>query len=937
MINYKDFNFNNILDRTDLVFCPYIASLDIQYSHYLPYLWTFCFDSTGEVVFGRSFNDLIEFLEIMRDKMHFSDTHKLVIIVPNLSEFFGNTKKILSYDPEPFVAKSSSEILLAQIYGCYQLHCYYQYSEKKLDDELKLYGIYIPDINHDNLSSLCTLEPDEENYSANRVLYICNIMRMELDMKYQALVNRLPLTKTARITRLIKQEQRRQSNDCNCNIEKQIIKMSPFASKYGMEAILPFLYKAFFGGVSFYEDNVLDKSFDDVYNADLTSAYNSAMILHKFPMSVFKEIPPPSSIRDLIGNKYKNYAMLIAFTVEKIEVKPESIPFLPSMLRHSYQSFCNEDEPTKIEETSGGARIKKAENLTLVLTDVDFKLLIDNYVITGIKIHTIYAARYGYLPDYILKIIIRMYSDKFEAKKRKLALEKIGKLDFIAEAEYDNIKSEIARLYGIFTQSPYIIKYAFNCEAKEAKIIDKEFVSEDKKYSPVLYQWGVWTTAHVRSEILKIRKILKSAPKELQIRILSGDTDCVNFSGDAKNIISIYNKSVKDKIIKRAIAIGDAGAGEAGGHLRIPGGAVLHHVDVLRLPAGEDGLCGHHQGVLGDVGPEGDVGEHAGEQTGNLRRHHQGDGVELGLDIGRPLHGADGGGEALARRADADIGQVADGELRHQRLRHGDRHLHLVRPVDHRQGQGVGDEAVLHRVHGHQRPGDGGDDVASGVHVLQSQIQLLQAAFGVLDAGLQLGEGGVPPGHGGAVVQLRLVHLQLGGGADLKEGAGVLHVVRRQLNLFVQNRLLVLIALDGGAVADPGGVVARQGAAQLQGAEDVPRLHQVAGAEVDGGALGGAGNHDGGLVVGGDLPGDLVLRGDGAGKHRLHLNGHSGGGSLDLLPSAAGGQGQKDRGRQNQRGHAVLSHIRSSRFNSRFRAAPPSSSCYRRKTGPPRR
>ena len=158
------------------------------------------------------------------------------------------------------------------------------------------------------------------------------------------------------------------------------------------------------------------------------------------------------------------------------------------------------------------------------------------------------------------------------------------------------------------------------------------------------------------------------------------------------------------------------------------------------------------------------------------------------------------------------------------------------------------------------------------------------------------------------IVDVGLVHLQLRGGADLKEGLGVGDIVRCQLDLLVQNGLLILIALDGGVIADPGGVVAGQGAAQVQGAQDVPRLHQVAGLEVHGGALGGTGDQDGGGIVRADLAGDLILRGDGAGGDGLHLDGHAHRAGLGLVFAAAGGEGQSGGCRQKQNFDALRSH-----------------------------
>ena len=338
--------------------------------------------------------------------------------------------------------------------------------------------------------------------------------------------------------------------------------------------------------------------------------------------------------------------------------------------------------------------------------------------------------------------------------------------------------------------------------------------------------------------------------------------------------------------------------------------------------------------MLRHVSVEGHVGKHAAEQArhiGGDRQHHV---IQLRLHIGRPLHGADNGGELLARGADGDVGAVPGGDLGHQRLGDGGRHLHLLRAVNDDKGHGVGDVAALGGVHGHQGAGLGRQHVAALVHVFQRGVQLLHAALGVLHPGLQLGQGGVPARHGVLVIQLGLIHLQLGGGADVEQGLGVCHIVGGQGHLLIQNALLVLVALDGGLVADAGRVIAGQGAAQIQGTELLARPDCVAGVLIDGGAFGGRGDENDGLVVGANLAGDLVLRGDGPGGNGFYLDGHTGGaGLLHRLVTAAGGQGQGHRQGQHGGQNSLIIHVRNPPISSKRRVPRPSNRCCKTKTG----
>ena len=557
MVHYKDYDYSVIFDRPDLAFSPYIAALDIQYAHFSPYLWTFTIDSTRVTAYGRTFDELLDFLRILKKKMRLSADHVLVIIVEDLFSFFGNTKKELPYVAEPWVSKSKTDVLLATISECYQLHSYKAYFESELADDMQKIGIPIPNINTDELSSTCELTQEEIDNSENRVFYMTAIFRQELDMKYQGSPRSLVLTKTARVERLIGAEQRRQCNKANCNIIAQTIKQNPITSDWGRKFLLPLMYKAFFGGVSFFEENTIDQEYNDVYAADITSAYVARMILSRYPIGKFIELEQPNSYKDLFKEPYSRYAMLITFEAHDVELKPGGFPFLPSDMRQSFIDINSKEELADRCELVSSTRMRRAKTFRAVLTDIDFKMFLENYNIKGgLALENILGSKYGYLPDYITNVIVQMYSGKAAAKHQMEKLDAAGLLTADARAEYENKKSELARLYGIFTKRPIMERYVFDTITKEPIIADEHYISENQKYSPVLYQWGVWTTALVRKEIADLRRALMAAPADRQIKVLSGDTDCVNFSGSAEDIISQYNDKIKRQINWRCEQLG---------------------------------------------------------------------------------------------------------------------------------------------------------------------------------------------------------------------------------------------------------------------------------------------------------------------------------------------------------------------------------------------
>ena len=566
-IYYENYDYTQILDRPDLQYSPYVAALDIQYSHNAPYLWTFTLDSTGidgadPIAYGRSFAELLEFLHELKRRMKLMrkserEKHCLIVIVADLFRFFAQTKKALPYSAEPFVAKSASDVLLATILDVYELHSYKAYFETELEEDmLNDYGIITEDIDVAALSERCELTEDEIDNSANKSFYMAYIFRQELDLKYQGAPGRLVLTKTSRVKTMFAYEERKASNKAACNLRAQIMKMNPICSEYGREFLLPLLYKAFIGGAVFYEPGVPNKEFENVSSVDLSSAYASRMVLSRYPIGKFEELPQPKSYKDLFEKPYSRYAMLITFTAEGVEVLPDGLAFIPAQLRAHYIDVNDKAEIEDQLTRASSTRIRKAHRLTMTLTDIDFKLFLDNYKFERIKLENIVGSRYGYLPDYVQRVIVQLYSSKAAAKIRKAELKAAGSLTLAEERAYNVIKTELARLYGIFTNKPVVSKYAFDPERKEPKIVDKHYISETSKYSPVLYQWGVWTTALVRKEIADLRRKLIGLPEDRRVKVLSGDTDNINYIGSADDIISQYNENVKAQIERRSESLG---------------------------------------------------------------------------------------------------------------------------------------------------------------------------------------------------------------------------------------------------------------------------------------------------------------------------------------------------------------------------------------------
>lgn len=551
MTFFKNYEYS-LLDRMDLKTSVYIAALDIQFCCDLPYLWCFCFDLTGEVIFGRNWNDLNEFFEML-ENFGFDYDHRLYVYLDDLSKFFCYSKKYIDFDEE-MTAKSPSQILHLTYKGLI-FRDFQMYFEKTIDDH-----IYISDMNarnyhiepdEENVSDKCELTDQETDYCSRRVLEIAAAMRREIDMVYQGDVSSVRLTRTQRIEAIISHKMRL------CDDEKQlywlIYGMNPVSSEWGRNVLLPQLRKAFFGGTTFLEEKYLNELLSDVWSADLISAYCAEFFLSKFPMSRFKVLTLPQSYEEIFSDSYYNKkALLITFEATNVKLKRGALAVLPSAMRHYYINLGSTEEKKDAIQRAQGLKLNKSKIIRMTLTDIDFELFCESYSFDDIKILGLIGARYGYLPDYILFTVAELYKNKMSAKEKKRELERLGLFDEFQEMLYDDDKSSLARLYGIFTKSPVVCQYRYSKEKRDIELVSSSYLLEKHRFRPVVYQWGVWTVSHVRKKLCSLRGALRGC----KCRTISGDTDCVNFTGSAASIIADFNEKVNARVAKRCEAVG---------------------------------------------------------------------------------------------------------------------------------------------------------------------------------------------------------------------------------------------------------------------------------------------------------------------------------------------------------------------------------------------
>lgn len=240
----------------------------------------------------------------------------------------------------------------------------------------------------------------------------------------------------------------------------------------------------------------------------------------KFPMSEFRKCNLKS-----VDEFLDCFAYLVVVQFFNIDCK-------------YYNTFISENKCRYVKKGRfDNGRIISAKEIEIVLTDIDFKFILETYTGTY-KIKECYFSRYGYLPKQLIEFILDKYVKKTEYKGLK---EK--------ELEYNLEKAKFNSIYGMSVTNNIRDKVIFDNEKGwyEESLTNEEILTElekEKKKAFLSFGFGVWVTSIARNNLLK--NVIK-----LDEQVLYCDTDSMKIKKpfDIK-VIEDYNKEVEKQIEK---------------------------------------------------------------------------------------------------------------------------------------------------------------------------------------------------------------------------------------------------------------------------------------------------------------------------------------------------------------------------------------------------
>jgi hypothetical protein len=279
------------------------------------------------------------------------------------------------------------------------------------------------------------------------------------------------------------------------------------------------LQSCFMGGYTHANWIYTDEIIPDVDSYDECSAYPYVLTCFKFPSKEFRKC--------LINNREemsKRFAYILTVRFKNIKCK-----YYNNFISNSK---CNYIKGAKYDN----GRIMSADELEIVLTDIDFYFILDTYECEYEILESWYSI-YNYLPKKFINFVL----DKYVAKTKYKNVE--GK-----ELDYQKEKGKFNALYGMSVTNTIRDNVVYKDDLEEwyeeqlsNEDIEGKLVAEKKK-AFLSFSYGVWCTAWARDNLL--RRLI-----EVDDYVLYADTDSLKLKrGYDKEIFTKYNKSVEDRI-----------------------------------------------------------------------------------------------------------------------------------------------------------------------------------------------------------------------------------------------------------------------------------------------------------------------------------------------------------------------------------------------------
>lgn len=518
------------------------AAFDIETSSFLNekgekcgcmYVWQMAI--SGEILIGRTWYELLQCLNRIKDALGLNENRRLVIYIHNASYEFQWMRKYFNFSN---VFATDERKPIYAITDGIEFKCSYMLSGYSLDNiHTSLYHYKVRkavgDLDYSKVRHSATpLTWKEKYYCILDVIVVSAYIDEKIDQEGE--IYKIPLTKTGYVRRHVRNETIGKKHSEN----EEERKRAWWYGKIMKELTLtPETYtlarRAYQGGFTHANGWKSGKIYYNASSQDESSAYPSVVVCEKFPMSAPLDVTDKIHSMEELLDYAKKYALLIDVGFENLESTCMQERIL------SYSKAINNPQCSL-----DNGRIVTADRARFVMTEIDFCCVKAFYRWEKMKIFSVHAMRRGYLPTSFVKAVLDLYRDKTTLKNVKdKEYEYALKKELLNSCYGCMVTAVIRDLLGYDYESGEWIE-TIHSDKRDADDIDTIIAQYNKDHNRFLYYlWGVYVTAYARRNVF-------SAILSLGEDYIYSDTDSVKYLHHEKHAeyFERYNRKITEKM-----------------------------------------------------------------------------------------------------------------------------------------------------------------------------------------------------------------------------------------------------------------------------------------------------------------------------------------------------------------------------------------------------
>lgn len=481
---------------------------ELKESYGYMYHWQFCLDDI--VIFGRTWQEFLEWIERLRVSLELNSAKYIVIYCHNLGMEWQYARMFMHQIDDDisefYTDKNTPLVVRCKTLGI-EFRCSWKLSNKSLKKFVEECGsLYIKqvDVEYD-YNKIRT--PETQMTAAELAYCYCDVRGLADAIRYAISdgshnIANLPLTSTGYVRRDTLAAHQQYDNYVNgyyavnkwVNVFKKLTEYNPYYLKAGKHhtfrelikstQITPDVYAVLLdagrGGITQANAQYSGMIIDNVISHDRKSSYPAVLMTYKYPVGKWVRYNPKNI--DILEEYLLNMDMATIgyLYLSDVEIKPDAMPYI-SVSKCKNAVNCLDDN----------GKVFKAKKLKVAVTEIDYVIIKASYTFVIEGYGDIYRCDKDYLPLPLRAVNLYYFTQKCEITD---------------PYEYAKFKNRFNAIFGMTYTRPTHDTYQYDYDTLDWTCDTADPESALIKYynnkgTCLRYDWGVYTTAYARYEL----------------------------------------------------------------------------------------------------------------------------------------------------------------------------------------------------------------------------------------------------------------------------------------------------------------------------------------------------------------------------------------------------------------------------------------------------